>query len=219
MADHTPTHPASDFDPLQVPIRKAVSVLMVRNTPHLELFVQHRVTTIDFAAGMVVYPGGRVDDADYHSPIAASASHAQKWARTWATDTPTINALLTAAVRETREETGATLDPTALHPWANWTTPPGPKRRFDTYFYVADAHNLAAQHQTTEATNSEWAPAHTLLADYNAHRLDMMRPTLHLLNEIIELGTVDAILEAAAHRSIDPVRPTTAAAKDLGKAR
>lgn len=217
MVDHAPTNPASDFDPLQVPIRKAVSVLMLRQSPHLELFVQHRVSTIDFAAGMVVYPGGRVDDVDYRSPITAPAQHALKWARTWAHEPQIVNALLAAAVRETLEETGATLDPAGLQPWANWTTPPGPKRRFDTYFYVTDAHDLEANHQTTEATNSEWAPVERLLEDYDSQRIAMMRPTLHLLNEIFNLGSVDAVMNEASTREIDPVRPTLADAKDLGK--
>ncbi|MBR7560302.1 hypothetical protein KC218_27520, partial [Mycobacterium tuberculosis] len=39
-----------------------MSVIMVRDGDSgLEAFVQHRVTTMDFAAGVVVFPGGRVD--------------------------------------------------------------------------------------------------------------------------------------------------------------
>ncbi len=53
------------FDPTAVPIRPAVSVIMVRDGDSgLEAFVQHRVTTMDFAAGVVVFPGGRVDPVD-----------------------------------------------------------------------------------------------------------------------------------------------------------
>ena len=48
-----------------VPIKPAVSVLMLRDGDEgLEVFVQHRVSTMDFAAGVVVFPGGRVDPVD-----------------------------------------------------------------------------------------------------------------------------------------------------------
>lgn len=198
----------SDFDPQAVPVRPAVSVLMVRQTPRLEVFVQHRVTTMDFAAGMVVYPGGRVDDSDHHTPIQAPQFHAHKWQRTaFGADAHNANALLAAAVREVAEETGAQLDPTGVYPWANWVTPMGHPRRFDTYFYVADSSAIDAAHQTTEATNSEWTTVNHLIEEYSAKRIDMMRPTLTLLYEISELGSVEAIVTRAKHRSIQPVRP------------
>lgn len=42
--------------------RPAVSVIPVRDGPEgLEVFVQHRQSTMDFAAGAVVFPGGRCD--------------------------------------------------------------------------------------------------------------------------------------------------------------
>lgn len=45
--------------------RVAVSVVPLRDGPGgLEVFVQHRASTMDFAAGAVVFPGGRVDDVD-----------------------------------------------------------------------------------------------------------------------------------------------------------
>lgn len=47
-----------------VPVRAATSVLILRESPQLEVFVQHRVKTMDFAAGVVVFPGGRVDLED-----------------------------------------------------------------------------------------------------------------------------------------------------------
>lgn len=42
--------------------RLAVSVIPLRESDmEPELFVQHRVSTMDFAAGMIVFPGGRAD--------------------------------------------------------------------------------------------------------------------------------------------------------------
>ena len=45
-----------------VQLRQAASVIMVREAANtLEVYVQHRATTMDFAAGAVVFPGGRTD--------------------------------------------------------------------------------------------------------------------------------------------------------------
>ena len=58
-------------DPHAVPIKPAVSVLMIRDgATGLEVFVQHRVSTMDFAAGVVVFPGGRVDPIDEQTAAA-----------------------------------------------------------------------------------------------------------------------------------------------------
>ena len=45
--------------------RPAVSVIPLRDGPGgVEVFVQHRQSTMDFAAGAVVFPGGRCDPGD-----------------------------------------------------------------------------------------------------------------------------------------------------------
>ena len=47
------------FPPAAAEPRLAASVILLRDADHgLEAFVQHRVNTMDFAAGMVVFPGG-----------------------------------------------------------------------------------------------------------------------------------------------------------------
>ena len=109
-----------------VPIKPAVSVLMLRDGEEgLEVFVQHRVSTMDFAAGVVVFPGGRVDPVD--STTAPSITvpdpqvHTSAWSKsTIAEDAEGWRVLLATAVREGEEETGAVLDPAGLMPWANW---------------------------------------------------------------------------------------------------
>ncbi|MEP1124182.1 MAG: NUDIX hydrolase [Ilumatobacter sp.] len=59
---------ADDFDPTTVPIRTAATVMLVRDAvdgdPGVEVFMLRRVGNASFAAGMYVFPGGRVDDAD-----------------------------------------------------------------------------------------------------------------------------------------------------------
>ena len=59
---------ADDFDPTTVPIRKAATVMLVRDAadgePGVEVFMLRRTGNASFGAGMYVFPGGRVDDVD-----------------------------------------------------------------------------------------------------------------------------------------------------------
>lgn len=199
-------------DPMAVPIKPAVSVLMIRDgATGLEVFVQHRVTTMDFAAGVVVFPGGRVDPIDEQTAASIEVPDAQAHQSAWkdstiAEVTDGWRILLATAVREVEEETGAVLDPSALKPWANWVTPAGRPKRFDTYFYALSAGDLeSARHQTTEAHSSEWMSVSEILSAETEERLKLMRPTLVLMRE---LDTFDTVAEAVgSDRSIDPVRP------------
>lgn len=58
---------ADDFDPTTVEIRTAATVMLVRDAdgePGVEVFMLRRTGRASFAAGMYVFPGGRVDAAD-----------------------------------------------------------------------------------------------------------------------------------------------------------
>lgn len=199
-------------DPAAVPIKPAVSVLMIRDgDTGLEVFVQHRVSTMDFAAGVVVFPGGRVDPIDEQTAISVEVPDPQSHQTAWKDSTIAEasdgwRVLLATAVREVEEETGAVLDPAGLMPWANWVTPVGRPKRFDTYFYVLAGSDLeSAHHQTTEAHSSEWMSVSEILTAEAEERLKLMRPTLVLLRE---LDTFDTVAEVVGcDRIIDPVRP------------
>lgn len=211
-------HPVSPAEPHPtVTVQRAASVLLLReSTGQLEVFIQHRATTMDFAAGVVVYPGGRVDEQDAAAagqiPDLLSAEHARRWAHTSLAELGTENTpyaasvVAAAALREVAEETGTELLATQLHPWANWVTPTGNPKRFDTYFYVAALHpGQEPQHQTTEATNSQWIRPTDLFAACDAGKVRLMAPTRATLQSIANLGTVDAAL--AWDGAIQPVRP------------
>ena len=199
-------------DPEAVPVRPAVSVIMLRDgSDGLEVFVQHRVSTMDFAAGVVVFPGGRVDPVDFDTApsiaVPDPAVHTSAWSRsTIAEEAEGWRVLLATAVREVEEETSAVLDPAGLTPWANWVTPVGMPKRFDTYFYTTAAGELAsAQHRTTEAHTSEWRSVTGILNAEDDGRLKLMRPTFVLLRELVDYSSVAEALRA--ERSIDPARP------------
>jgi 8-oxo-dGTP pyrophosphatase MutT (NUDIX family) len=149
------------------PARDAATVCLLRDTDAgLEVFLMRRRTTMAFAAGMHVYPGGAVEASDAEVPVLGGDHDAV--ARRLSTPAPA--ALLAAAARETFEECGALIvappshedleaerhdldegrlafrdllegrglavDGAAFVPLAHWVTPEVEDRRYDTRFFV-----------------------------------------------------------------------------------
>ena len=156
--------------PDAVPVQSAASVLVLAERPELEVLLLHRRAGSAFVGGMVVFPGGAVDDADrsdasrrlVDGDIAAATKEAGGEI-----------AHLVAVARETLEETGLWLgtDPAgplaarreidsgrtrlaevalagslragALPHAGRWVTPVGAPRRYDAHFFVARADRSA----------------------------------------------------------------------------
>jgi len=172
----------------------AVSVLPLRDAPDgLEVFVQYRAATMDFAAGAVVFPGGRVLAGELGVP--APASHREAWA---ATDLPEADVLAAAAIRELKEECGINLAAGDLVPWDDWVTPPGGRRRFDVAFYLTAASpDQDWRNTTTEAVQVAWRRPGDLLRAAAAGTVRLMPPTSNLLTELAGLPDVTTALVAA----------------------
>lgn len=99
-------------DSAPVPIRDAASVVLLRDGAQgLETFTLTRTSTMVFAAGATVFPGGGVDPADYRLPadqhLISPASAAP--AAAFGDDESLALPLAAAAVRETFEESGVLL--------------------------------------------------------------------------------------------------------------
>ena len=194
--------------------RVAVSVVPLRDgAAGLEVFVQHRAATMDFAAGAVVFPGGRVDPGDREATgdAAAHAEAATAWAQTSVTDGDVLAALRAAAVRELAEETGLRVDPARLLPWDNWVTPAASPKRFDVSFFVLADEDEVLTNTTTEAVRAGWEPVAEVLRQWEAGDLYLMTPTRVILAEVLRLGTV---AEVVAHEPVtEPGRRDGAAVR------
>ena len=60
-----------------VPVRDAATVVLVRDgADGIEAFLLTRVRQMVFAAGMTVFPGGRVEDADAALPMTGDVAAA-----------------------------------------------------------------------------------------------------------------------------------------------
>ena len=95
----------------------AATVVVIRETANktdLEVLLLRRNSKLIFHGGHWVFPGGRVDAADFDSDDQSLE----------------YQAALRAAVRETKEEAGIDLDIELLVHTAHWTTPPKLPRRF-----------------------------------------------------------------------------------------
>jgi 8-oxo-dGTP pyrophosphatase MutT (NUDIX family) len=93
-----------------VTARHAATVVLLRDgASGPEAYLLHRVSTMAFAAGMVVFPGGRVDARDSDAAVGWSGPSPVEWAERLGCDPPLARALVCAAVRETFEESGVLL--------------------------------------------------------------------------------------------------------------
>ncbi|MDT4918933.1 MAG: hypothetical protein QOH89_3633 [Pseudonocardiales bacterium] len=170
--------------PEDVPVRDAATVVLLRDgADGIEAWLLTRVTQMVFAAGMTVFPGGRVDDDDAALPITGAGPELLA-ARSGSDDT-TARALIGAAVRETFEETGVLLtvpsadlsgaradvelgrvafgdllranrlavDGDAVRAWSRWVTPVGEVRRYDTRFFVAALPDSAEAQDVTNESS------------------------------------------------------------------
>ncbi|WGM30661.1 hypothetical protein KKHFBJBL_00891 [Brevundimonas sp. NIBR11] len=181
-------------------------MILVRDDKSPEVLMGRRAPGHVFMASKWVFPGGRIDRADF-TAAACSDPAAETRARLEAEVTARrARALCLTAVRETFEETGLILGRAAppasvAGPWrefrkagalpdlaalsyvARAITPPGRTRRFDARFFMADASALLAPEPTAgsgELDEIAWLP----LAD--ARALDLPAITRFVLGEVAE---------------------------------
>jgi 8-oxo-dGTP pyrophosphatase MutT (NUDIX family) len=210
-------------DDLPPPIPAATLILMRPGAGGgaPEILFLERTKTMAFAAGALVFPGGRIDPEDHDAAALLAPTMEDGAARI-------------AAVRETIEETGIapllppdadaaalraglaagepfpglldrlglTLDLSALTPFARWCPNFREARRFDTLFYLAEApaDGPAPTADAAEAVRSFWASAADVLADVEAGRAHAIFPTRRNLERLARFASIgQARADAAAH--------------------
>jgi 8-oxo-dGTP pyrophosphatase MutT (NUDIX family) len=158
-----------------------------------EVFVQERAATMAFAPAMVVFPGGRVDDADAGAPVDEGLLSGL--AARMGVPAEQARAIVGAALREVEEECGVRLSADALRPRARWLTPVMEPRRYDTWFFAARMpEGQHAVGETRETTSDHWGRAEVLLEAGRARRLRLMPPTIVALEQFGEFGSVEHFL-------------------------
>ena len=99
---------AENEKPVAVPV-PAATILLLRDAPNgLEVFMVKRHHQIDFVAGALVFPGGKVEKGDSDVALGEFFDGAEDW-------TDPMRALGAGAIREAFEESGILLARDARH--------------------------------------------------------------------------------------------------------
>lgn len=89
------------------PVRDASTVVLLRDADVLETYLMRRASTMAFAAGMYVFPGGRIDDTDGDMDLPWTGVPVDP--RRMTASERQARGLVVGAVREVFEETGVLL--------------------------------------------------------------------------------------------------------------
>jgi 8-oxo-dGTP pyrophosphatase MutT (NUDIX family) len=211
-------------DPLSEAIPAATLVLMrERASGPPELLVMERTGHMAFAAGALVFPGGRID-ADDHVTAERLGTDAARVAAIRETieetgiapalspapDAATAEALRRGIVEEEPFASllaahGLAIDAEALFPFARWCPAFAEARRFDTLFFLAEAPPGAGEPVVSEqeAVRAFWASARDILAEVDAGAAQAIFPTRRNLERLALFGSID---EARAQAARFPVR-------------
>jgi 8-oxo-dGTP pyrophosphatase MutT (NUDIX family) len=233
------------------PARPATTVLLLRPSKPgdagspLEVFMVVRHHAIDAFSGALVFPGGKLEEADGDLRLKARCAGADK-----------ISAgelkFRIAGVREAFEECGILLarkrgqrnliaaadlkgieekwrakltkDEASIvdlveaedleiatdlmTPFAHWITPIFAPKRFDTWFYLAEApEDQLALHDGSESVDSVWIGAQAAIDEAAAGKRTLVHATTKNLELLAEGGTVTGALSQASERKIVTVQP------------
>lgn len=233
------------------PARPATTVLLLRPSKPgdagspLEVFMVVRHHAIDAFSGALVFPGGKLEEADGDPGLKARCAGADK-----------ISAgelkFRIAGVREAFEECGILLarkrgqrnliaaadlkgiedkwrarlakDEASIvdlveaedleiatdlmTPFAHWITPVFAPKRFDTWFYLAEApEDQLALHDGSESVESVWIGPQQAIEEFNAGKRTLVHATTKNLELLAEGGTVTGALSQASERKIVTVQP------------
>ena len=206
----------------------AATLIVVRDTASgPEILMVERAEGMAFAAGALVFPGGRIDEAD--RAIGASLG---------------VDAAAVAAIRETVEETAVpaaltpapdqdaalalqrelaadrpfdellsladlALDPAALTQFARWVPKFHAVRRFDTLFYVARCPegDWLPNVIERECAAAEWVMAADVLERERRGEARLIFPTRRTLERLAQHQSFEEIRADALAHPVEPVTP------------
>ncbi|MFT5390962.1 MAG: 8-oxo-dGTP pyrophosphatase MutT (NUDIX family) [Gammaproteobacteria bacterium] len=164
----------------------AATVILLRDgTSGLETLLLRRNSKLAFHGGSWVFPGGRVDRADYPDAEGEDEDGAATY----------------AAVREAKEESGLDVDRDSLIYFSHWTTPVGLPKRFSTWFYLAPAPNADVQIDGGEIHDHRWMGASQALAAQRAGEIELPAPTFVTLLTLEAFDTLQSVVSAFQGKS------------------
>ncbi len=228
----------------EIPKPAATVVIAREATDGFEVFMVVRHQKIDFASGALVFPGGKVDDADTLPELRNRCQGAEGL-------TAAELGGRVAAIRETYEECGILLARfqgstnilpgsqlsafehyrtqlnqneitigefletenlvlalDRLIPFAHWIGPKIAPKRFDTWFYLAEApEDHIGIHDGTESVDSVWIKPAEALKECEAGKRTIIFPTRLNIMKLAQSRTLDECMDRAKTDRIVTVAP------------
>ena len=233
------------------PPRPATTVLLLRPSRRgdkaspLEVFMVVRHHQINSFSGAIVFPGGKLEEADGDKRLRARSGGPEnigddelkfriagvreafeecgvllarkrgqkaliaaadlkpiedRWRAKLAKDEASILDLVEAEDLELATE--------LMTPFAHWITPTFVPKRFDTWFFLAEApEDQVALHDGSESTDSVWIGAQEAIDEATAGKRTLVHATQKNLELLAEGGTVAGALAQAAKRKVITVQP------------
>lgn len=194
----------------------AATVILIRKSEvaAIEVLLLCRGNSKTVMNNAWVFPGGKKDasDSNNSTQIIQSLGAAPELLL----NEPELNSLeaaslYAAACRETQEETGVVLEPTALVPWSRWITPNEPsmmKKRFDARFFVAPMpHSQTAKHDGVEATDSIWLTPKAALRDYVDEKITLAPPQIMSLAALARFDTINECVRSSEQKRPPCIQP------------
>lgn len=206
----------------------AATLILVRDRPDApELLMVERAQGMAFAAGALVFPGGRIDEADRElgeaqgiDPAAVAAIRetieetAVPVGLSPAPDAGVTRALQDSLIAEapfaeTLQTRGIDLDASTLTPFARWVPKFHAVRRFDTLFFVAKCPEGDWQPRTIEGECSGacWVTAAEVLERDRRGEARLIFPTRRNLERLALHDSFEEIRADALSHPIEPVTP------------
>ena len=207
----------------------AATLILVRDRADEapELLMVERAEGMAFAAGALVFPGGRIDEADWQlarelgieaAAVAAIRETVEETAVPVALKPqPDTEAALTLQRELTADKTfgdllaelGYSLDAAALTLFARWVPKFHAVRRFDTLFFVAKAPEGQWEPRVIEGecAGASWLSAAEVLEKERRGEGRLIFPTRRTLERLALHRSFDEIRADALAHPIEPVTP------------
>lgn len=201
---------------IDTPPIDAATVILIRDQAPLglEVLLLCRGNSRTVMNKAWVFPGGKLDDADFNAGdkiVHTLAGDPEKLLAEPCLESRHAGALFSAACRETHEETGVTLEADRLYPWSRWITPKEPammKKRFDARFFIAIMpEGETAVHDGVEATESMWCTPRDALETYYKQDITLAPPQIMTLASLSRHTTCESCIAYANTHSPHHIEP------------
>lgn len=207
----------------------AATLILVRERPPgpPELLMVERAGGMAFAAGALVFPGGRIDEsdralADAHGILPDIVAAIRETIEETAIPvglTPTPDPAATQALQDALvadqpfadllHQAGLSLDAAQLTLFARWVPKFHAVRRFDTSFFVAraPAGDWVPRVIERESRSAAWLTAAEVLERDRREEARLIFPTRRNLERLAQHATYDGIVQDALVHPVEPVTP------------